>query len=159
MGSSPVLADLGVKGRGSLADQLSNQTALRPQALTAPANGEIVDRLGFDAMLVTMKTGAVTGAPTAVDVDVKVQHDTDPAGGSMVDALAASQREGAAVSANIPDSAADSEVTFLVDLTGLNRYVRTPVTPNFTGGTSPAIETDVTATLGARNSARDISVS
>lgn len=152
-----VLGSLGVKEGGSLSDQLSPQVGLRPQALSGAANGLTIDTNGFGAALVTMVTGAVTGAPTAVDVDVKWQHDTDPAAGSMVDATAASQRDPGEVSDNIPDPAADSETTFLVDLGALNRYGRVVVTPNFTGGTAPTILTGVTVDLGAKNAARDIS--
>ena len=157
MGSNAVLGSLGVKEGGNLDTQLSPQVGLRPQALVAgAANGEVIDTQGYGAALVTVVTGAVTGTPTTSAVNVKWQHGEEDDLSDAADATAASQRDDAAVSADITDPAEDKEVTFLVDLGALNRYGRVVVTPAFSGGSTPAVETEVTVTLGAKNSARNI---
>jgi hypothetical protein len=76
--------------------------------------------------------GAVGGAPSAVTVQSTLQHSSDNATWTnYTPDGAASAAQTSAV------SAASTQTTLAVDLSGANRYLRVVTTVAFTGGTSP----------------------
>ena len=128
---------LGINVSGNVNEQTNPISALRPIVLTAAGNGIVIDRQKFNSFLVKLTTGKKSGTPTTAAVTVKVQDDTDSAGGSMVDAVAGGA--GSVVTGTITDDAEDNQITLFVDANALNQFVRVVVTPAFTGGSTPGI--------------------
>lgn len=79
---------------------------------TADINGAILDMQGFDGVLVLVSFGAITGGAVT---SIKMQQDTDPAGGTMADLAGTAQ--------TVADD--DDDETFYIDLyRPTERYVR-----------------------------------
>lgn len=99
----------------NLSKNVKISTAVTPTAGAAAATditGSILDMQGFEGVLVIVRMGAITaGAVTSI----KVQQDTDSAGGTMADLEGTSQ--------TIADT--DDDKTFYIDLyKPAERYVR-----------------------------------
>ncbi len=85
--------------------------------------------------------GAETGAPTAASVLTKLQHSPDNSTWSDFQ-INSTVQETAAL------TAASSENTAAIDLTGANRFIRPVTIISFTGGTSPEIQVAAGVILG-----------
>lgn len=99
----------------NLSKNVKISTAVTPTAGaagTSDINGSILDMQGFEGVLVIVRMGAITsGAVTSI----KMQQDTDSAGGTMADLTGTAQTVG--------DT--DDDETFYIDLyKPAERYVR-----------------------------------
>lgn len=114
--------------------------ALSPQSDSggSAVNGVVVDRLGFDSLVATVITGAISGTPTTTAMAIKVQH------GAASDGSDAADVSGATGAITAADSVAQVDV----DCRALKRYVRVTETTTFTGGTTPAVLVGATISLG-----------
>ena len=114
------------------------QPAIRPQTAAAGTiNGLAIDRLGFEDAALIVSVGAVTGAPTAQTVDVKVQDSADGTTWADVEGLAVEQI-----------TAGDTYKELDINLSPLRRYIRAVATVAFTGGTAPTIQLATDIALG-----------
>ncbi|KKN69397.1 hypothetical protein LCGC14_0441240 [marine sediment metagenome] len=131
--------------QGTIQEQTKTLQGLRPVALTATVNGIVLDRSTFQALLLVLSVGAISGTPT---LDVKVQHGTESDGSDMVDAVAGPLPGSGVTFAQITTANQDA-IELLVDVRKLNQFVR----PVFTvGGGSPNLVTSLIAVLsGADN--------
>lgn len=119
--------------------ELTTVRALSPQSNAGGVaiNGILTNRMGYNSLIATFITGAVTGAPTAVSAACKVQH------GDALDGSDMSDISGATTTITGADLAGEINV----DCHPLKKYVRVSVTVTFTGGTTPAILITAAITL------------
>lgn len=103
---------------------------------TAQVDGNTIDRSGYFSLVAHCQTGAVTGAPTAVSVEFKVQESDD--GTTWTDVPGAS----------VTLTAADSSGEIDVNLETAKKNVRVVANSTFTGGTSPTVEIASAVILG-----------
>jgi len=109
-------------------------TAISPRnSGAATVNGTGLSRDGRRSGVVLGSVGAVSGAPTAVSIQFKLQDSADNT--TFADVAGASATA----------TAANSEVEFDVDLSGLKKFVRVVAVVSFTGGTAPTA--DISAAL------------
>lgn len=136
--------------------QVSNIGAfIKPEKGTVPAavaagtrNGAAILRKGFGSCVLVGETGAVTGAPSAQNLAVKLQDSADgvtfadyvPPGGVAADA------------AITTITAANTQARKDIDLSAARDYIRTVETASFTGGTSPTIGASSRLVLGGADS-------
>lgn len=113
--------------------------ALSPQSDSggSAVNGAAIDRMGYDSLVATVITGAISGSPTTTSMAVKVQH-CDTSGGTYADVT----------DATATITAADSVAEINVDCRALKRYVRVTETTTFSGGSTPAVLVGGTIALG-----------
>lgn len=120
-------------------------TGVFPQnAAAGTINGASIDRVARNmpnSCVLHQVTGAETGAPTAASVQTKLQHSPDNATWSDFQINAAVQETPVLTAAN-------SENTAAIDLTGANRFIRPVTTISFTGGSSPEIQVAAGVILG-----------
>jgi hypothetical protein len=112
---------------------------IRPAAqAAATVEGPAIDRMDFLSCVLHAFTGAVSGSPTSLTVNVKLQHSVDGATGW-------DDLTGAA----IPQiTAANSTAEKDIDLTMARRFIRAVSTVSFNGGTSPTVLTAASIVLG-----------
>lgn len=130
-------------------DQELMKTALQPQALSGSSdvNGVEIDTqaTGQKARLAQFffALGAVTGSPSAVSVNFRLQHTATSGSGyaDFADTDVVSSTGTALTAANTSNS-------INVELAGTKRYVRIVATPTFTGGTSPTALACASARIG-----------
>ncbi len=101
-------------------------------------NGAAIDRKDFQSCVLHARSGAVSGAPTTVTYDVRLQESADGVAGWT-------DIPGAAI-AQI--AAADTEKHVDVNLAGAKRYIRAVAVIAFTGGTAPTLVVAATVALG-----------
>ena len=120
-----------------LGPEIKNAIGLSPQSPAAgTVNGTGVDRLGFNACVLEVDTGAVTGAPSTQTLDVKLQH-SDVIGSGYADFVPVS---GVAASGAVAQlTAVNTRKRKSIDLRGAKRYVRCVAVTAFTGGSSPTL--------------------
>lgn len=110
-------------------------TAIAPDNSAAgTTNGAALDASGFRSVELFVHTGAVSGAPTAVSVQVKLQESDDASTWSDTGATATL-------------SGANQSGSVAVD-TISKRYLRAVRTVSFTGGTTPAVLNAAVVVLG-----------
>jgi hypothetical protein len=127
---------------GNLGEQIKTGSALDPVSLSAGAtNGIIIDRLGFNSVVFACMTGVVN---TYTSTAFKVQHDTDPAGGTMADLAAAAANSEEWGDVTVTNTVAATTIELNCDLRRANRYIRIVATET---GTSAL--TAVSYALGA----------
>lgn len=90
---------------------------------TTPANGNIIDLSGFDAVTLAIQTGAVTDAGAAAGFSVKLQHSDTTAGADFADCVAADMVNGA-LTVSVTDDDDDSVAVGMLGYIGIKRYVR-----------------------------------
>jgi len=102
-------------------------------------NGSTIDRDGYLSAVLFVKTGAVTGGPSTIGVDVKLQEsETGTSNWADITGAAITQI-----------GAANSNARVDVSLGGARRYLRVVSVVDFGGtGTSPTIGVDATVILG-----------
>ncbi len=138
LGSSGAPPKGGIRVPGRLGDLIKTEKAIAPQAAPAGAlNGPGIDRLGLEFAVLVIETGAATGGPTSVDVDVTVEESDDNAAWGAI--------AGAPHIANLGTS---SRGEFNLDLRGRKRYIRVRITISFVGGASPTVQVGGTWILG-----------
>lgn len=101
-------------------------------------NGAAIDRKDFQSCVLHARSGAVSGSPTTVAYDAKLQESADGSTGWT-------DIPGAAIS---QIAAADTEKHVDVNLAGAKRYIRVVAVIAFTGGTSPTLGVAATVVLG-----------
>ena len=120
-------------------------TGVFPQLAPAGTiNGASIDRAAHNmagSCVLHQVVGAETGAPTAASVLTKLQHSPDNSTWSDFQ-INSTVQETAAL------TAASSENTAAIDLTGANRFIRPVTIISFTGGTSPEIQVAAGVILG-----------
>ncbi len=136
----------GSPGQGTLGEQNKYVSALDPIASTgAVHNGVVLDRELFNTLVFLVQGGAVTGTPTTVTVDAKIQESDVSDGTGMTDA-AVGAFGGVAIT---QQTAGAFAVKLETDYRKLKQFTRIVVTTAFTGGSSPTIPVSVSATVGA----------
>lgn len=113
-------------------------TGIEPQADdgAAQVDGATVDRSGYYSLVAHCQTGAVTGAPTALSVEFKVQESDDGTTWSDI--------PGASVT--LTAGSASGEID--VNLQTAKKNVRVVANSTFTGGTSPTVQVASAVILG-----------
>lgn len=110
-------------------------TSIPPESSSGGAiNGTAIDRTFHglaNSCVLHQMVGAVSGAPTAVSVQTKLQHSPDNTTWSDFQINGTTQSAPALTAANSEDSLA-------IDLTTAYRFIRAEMTVAFTGGTTPA---------------------
>lgn len=115
---------------------------IAPQSndLATAVNGADIDRLANAtplSMVLLAHLGALSGAPSALALEFRVQHADDNAGspGTYADY----QIDGANVSISFDETETNTLKELDIDLSGAKRWVRVQITDGsaFTGGTSP----------------------
>ena len=131
-----------------LSDELKSYIGLAPQAFSGstavPGTGiqREYQNEGFNAVLIVLNVGAVTGTPTSFTLTVIIQ---DSADNSSFATYTPPAWEGAA---SLVGSAAATIYQLAVDLRGARQYVRVQLTPSFSGGTTPGATADVVLVAG-----------
>lgn len=107
-----------------------------PAAVAAGTrNGAAINRKGFGSCVLVGETGAISGAPTAQTVDVKLQDSAD--GVTFADYVPPG---GVAADAAIQQiTAANTQRTKNIDLGAAREFIRTVETTTLTAGTTPTI--------------------
>ncbi|GIW70326.1 MAG: hypothetical protein KatS3mg101_1073 [Patescibacteria group bacterium] len=118
----------------SVYDAIKALVTLRPQAITANANGISVDTQGYNSAAVILEVGAVSG--TNPTLDVKLQESAD--GSTWADISGATFAQVTAAN--------NSQILRVEGLgTSRKRYIRAVAT---VGGTSPSFNTACEVLLG-----------
>ena len=125
-----------------LASSIKTVTALEAQILSgegAAVYGPRIDRLNYEASVISVQTGIGSGSPANVGVVVKMQHMSGETDWTDVSGMTTTiSGEGAIAHQN--------EIDY--DLKSSFRYIRAVATPHFTAGSSPKIEIAATCVLG-----------
>jgi hypothetical protein len=124
-----------------LASSIKSVTALQAQVLSGEAAavyGPKIDRLGYEAAVISVQTGTPSGSPSNVGVVVKMQSMS----GEVDWADVTSQ------TTTISGEALPHQHEIDYDLKSSERYIRAVATPHFTGGSAPKIELAATCVLG-----------
>ena len=120
-------------------------TSVFPQnAAAGTINGAGIDRSLHNlagSCVLHQVTGAESGTPTTASVQTKLQHSPDNSTWSDYQINSIVQETAALTAAN-------SENTAAIDLTGANRFIRPVTIIAFTGGTSPEIQVAAGVILG-----------
>lgn len=120
-------------------------TGVFPQnAAAGTINGASIDRVQHNlagSCVLHQVVGAETGAPTTVSVQTTLQHSPDNSTWSNFEI-------GTTVQQTTALTAANSENTAAIDLTGAYRFIRPVTVVAFTGGTSPEIQVAAGVILG-----------
>jgi len=99
-----------------LYSNIKPEQSIQADAYTAAThNGDIVDSLGYEEIMVIVDVGDMG---TGATLDMKVQHDTDPAGGTMADL------SGASLAQITKAGGGDNETYCFQVPKGHNRYLR-----------------------------------
>lgn len=123
------------------------RTGIDPAARVAgTSNGVGIDRMGFNSCVLIGKAGAVTGAPSALTADFKLQH-ADTLAGSYADYTPTVPSPGGTGAVAVLN-AVSSIKKRTIDLKAARRFIRVFCTVGFTGGTAPTLFSDATLVLG-----------
>jgi hypothetical protein len=110
--------------------QISAAPSLAPaNSAAGTRNGSSIDHTGYGSCVLLHTCAAVTGAPSAQTIDVKLQDSAD--GTTFADVV------GAALPSKTTGTAESREKN--IDLSGLRQFVRVVEIMAFTGGTTPAV--------------------
>lgn len=111
---------------------------IAPQSLsgTTAVNGDSVDRLGYNSLVLFAQVGDATGSPSAFTATVKLQESDDDS--TFTDISGATF---------VLDADGESG-QYNLDLAEYGRYIRAVATPAFTAGTSPTVPVQATIILG-----------
>lgn len=125
--------------------EVATRIGVDPSARSAGAdNGTGIDRQGFNSCVLVAQAGAVTGAPSAQTLAVKLQH-SDAQGSGFVDFTP----DGTAPSGAVAQvTAASSVKKRSINLRTAKRYIRAVATVGFTGGTTPTLNSSALIVLG-----------
>ena len=111
-------------------------TSVFPESAAAGTiNGSSIDRTLHNlpnSCVLHQVVGAESGAPTTTSVQTTLQHSPDNATWS-------NYQLGTTVQQTAVLTAANSENTAAIDLTGAYRFIRAVTAVSFTGGASPAV--------------------
>jgi hypothetical protein len=123
--------------------------ALRPNNQAAAASfalkGLGIDTEKFQSLLFMISAGAATGSPSAVTVDVKLQHSDDDVDGNYTDVAAHAFNTEVTKQLTAVNTRKYLEV---MKTQTLKKFVRLVFTVAFTGGTSPTVGLQATACIG-----------
>ncbi len=127
----------------SVYDSIKAVQSIRPVTQAAgTVNGNAIDCLGYNSVMLSFEEGAITGTPATAAVDCKVQDSADGSTG-WNDVSGASITQQTSTTGN-------KSAQIRVEGVNLNtkRYLRAVVTVAFTGGSSPAAPISAVALLG-----------
>lgn len=127
--------------------------AFHPRALSGEVahSGAVIDRRGFESVVFNVATGEYTSDPTGINIECKVQQCATAVG------VFADVTDLTDVLLPVIHTHISGEVTTMIprhcheinmDLRPCNRYIKLVVTPEFAGGTTPAVYFAATAVLG-----------
>lgn len=108
--------------------------------VTSAKTGVAIDRFNYRDAILHVAVDNVTGAPTAKNIEVKVQHSDTDVAGDFVDA----DIQGIDTVLEV----ADAEGELHLNLDGFKQYVRVVVAASYTGGTAPKADVIGTLVLG-----------
>lgn len=121
----------------SIYDNVEVQKSLAPQsdAGGSEVDGSSVDTLGYNTAMLVFETGAASGSPSAIAIDVRLQESDDNSSWSD-----AKDNTVTVIGGQVTEE--NHVLLARIEGLGLNRkrYLRVIETTTFTGGTSPAIE-------------------
>lgn len=131
----------------SIGEFFTPKQALAPLANAAGTRTSAsLDRTGFQSLVLMCSLGAVTGAPTSLTYDCKIQDSAD--GTTFADFL-----PDAVTVAKITQAVAGAQlVEKNVNLAGARQFIRVVEVTAFVGGTSPALPAAVNLDLGGATS-------
>lgn len=127
--------------------EVAPRIGLVPEARAAgTANGTGIDRRGFNSCALIGQTGAITGAPAAQTLDLKLQH-SDTVGGTYTDYVPSiPQPSPSGAVAQL--TAASSVKKRSIDLKTAKAFIRATGVTAFTAGTAPTMLSSATIVLG-----------
>lgn len=127
--------------------EVASRIGLDPAARAAgTVNGTGIDRRGFNSCALIGQTGAITGAPSAQTLDLKLQH-SDTVGGTYADYVPSiPQPSPSGAVAQI--TAASTVKKRSIDLKTAKAFIRVVGVTGFTAGTTPTMESSATIVLG-----------
>lgn len=121
-------------GQG-IGGELKLAIGVEPAARAAgTVNGPAIDRLGLDTAVLEAIAGAVTGAPSAQTLDVKLQQSADGSTG-WTDFVPVTGTPASGAVAQVTTVSSRKRKT--ISLRKAQRYIRVVQTVGFTGGTAP----------------------
>ncbi len=116
----------------SIVNRMGRMTAVKgfPSTLSdgTAITGAVIDRLGYNSALLIFSYEASSGTPTTATAALKIQHDTDVAGGTVADY---------AVLETAKNIKTAGIAQYLVDLSGANRYLFVVEDTTYADGSSP----------------------
>lgn len=131
------------RSMSAIGEELKVVKAQDPQNASAgTTDGAAIDRLGYGSCVLHHACGVATGAPTGQTVDHKLQDSADGSTG-WADYVPPT---GTAAATQLTANSTEAEKD--VDLSGAKRFIRVRRVVGFTGGTTPAIPTQASVTLG-----------
>ncbi len=120
----------------SIYDNVAVSKSIAPQSDTggSAVDGSAVDTIGYETAMIVFEAGAISGAPSATSIAVKLQESADGST-NWGDAL---DNTGTVIGGTIT---AAGVLLARIEGLGLNRkrYLRAVETTAFTGGTSPSV--------------------
>jgi hypothetical protein len=129
----------------SIYDDVAVSKSIAPQSDSggSPVDGSAVDTIGYETAMIVFEAGAISGAPSATSIAVKLQESADGST-NWGDAL---DNTGVAIGGTLT---AAGVLLARIEGLGLNRkrYLRAVETTTFTGGTSPAVPVHANILLG-----------
>ena len=116
----------------SIVNRMGRMTAAKgfPSTLSdgTAITGAVIDRLGYNSALLIFSYEASSGTPTSASAALKIQDDTDVAGGTAADY---------AVLETAKNIKAAGIAQYYVDLSGANRYLFVVEDTTYVNGSSP----------------------
>jgi hypothetical protein len=116
----------------SIVNRMGRMTAAKgfPSTLSdgTAITGAVIDRLGYNSALLIFSYEASSGNPTSASAALKIQDDTDVAGGTVADY---------AVLETAKNIKAAGIAQYYVDLSGANRYLFVVEDTTYVDGSSP----------------------
>lgn len=140
---------IGVIAQGHVGEQLKVVAGILPKEISAQELGTGFSRVGFNAALVTIQTGVVSGSPTSSSVEVEVQESLDD-GATYGSIATANLGKGKAVE-SIATPAGSKTAKLFVDLRLVGTKVRVIATPTFVGGSTPKVPISAAVALVPEN--------
>lgn len=127
----------GISQTRNIGELISARQNLPAQSFSGAGsvNGGNIDRQTLNepqSCVLHLMAGAVSGAPTSFTLSAQLQSAPDNGAGAP-----GTYANYGAAATNI--TAASTEVSQNIDLSGANRWIRVVVTPAFVGGTSPTV--------------------
>ena len=113
---------------------------------TTASTPTVVDTKGYNSAMVHVRGEIASGSPTTSTIAWALQE-CATSGGTFV---AANDNTGTAIGGTVSVKTAAADISARIEGLGLNRkrYLQVVITPAFTGGTSPAIQTFAEIVLG-----------
>jgi hypothetical protein len=121
----------GLSSTRNIGEMIATVTSVAPQSFSGSSavNGTGIDRYAHNdpqSCVLHLSTGALSGAPSSFSLTAQLQHAPDDATWTNF-------------GGTVAVTAAATDASLNLDLSGAAEYVRVVVTPAFVGGASPAV--------------------